>query len=167
MNQKYSVSVISDFCLFAYFSTIFCRSMIDQSVLFFVSRNLLLGNNNLSIMETERPDSQDSDFLGMPQPGQIAYGNISNSGSNFTTGDIVMDSSMVNTFPSSVTECTNKSLHFRFRFAGMAPRLTVYINAVDHLHHILQFTGCWLLLYENNQSLFVERRLLQNWFVND
>lgn len=47
-------------------------------------------------METERPDSQDSDFLGMPQPGQIAYGNISNSGSNFTTGDIVIDSSMVN-----------------------------------------------------------------------
>ncbi len=46
-------------------------------------------------METERPEHQDSDFLGMPQPGQIAYGNISNSGSNFTTGDIVIDSSMV------------------------------------------------------------------------
>lgn len=46
-------------------------------------------------METERPDHQDSDFLGMPQPGQINYGNISNSGSNFTTGDIVIDSGMV------------------------------------------------------------------------
>lgn len=45
-------------------------------------------------METERPE-QDLDFLGMPQPGQIAYGNISNSNTNFTTGDIVIDSSMV------------------------------------------------------------------------
>lgn len=46
-------------------------------------------------METERPEHQDSDFLGMPQPGQINYGNISNTGSNFTTSDIVIDSSMV------------------------------------------------------------------------
>ncbi|KAG4067242.1 hypothetical protein HA402_000233 [Bradysia odoriphaga] len=45
-------------------------------------------------METERPEHQGSDFLGMPQPGQIAYANISNSNSNFTTGDIVIDSSM-------------------------------------------------------------------------
>lgn len=46
-------------------------------------------------MDTEHQEHQESDFLGMPQPGQINYGNISNSNSNFTTGDIVIDSSMV------------------------------------------------------------------------
>lgn len=109
-------------------------------------------------METERPEHQDLDFLGMPQPGQINYGNISNSGSNFTTGDIVIDSSMVR------QRILN---HFYFSQAinhlisiGMAVRIIIYINALDHLYHILQFTSSWILLHENNKQIFIKRCML-------
>lgn len=115
-------------------------------------------------METERPEHQD--FLGMPQPGQINYGNISNSGSNFTTGDIVIDSSMVRI---AIIDLCNFIQFNDFQYAndlGMALRFIIHFNALDHLHYILQFTSSWILLHQNHQSIFIKRSVLQNRFTN-